>query len=73
MQHLGNDIRGIYGHEITEELFYYIGKGYIKYLSKHSGKKPEDMWVIITDVQYYSPGARKGTNKRCNSNRSQCS
>ena len=55
-----NDIRGIYGHEITEELFYYIGKGYIKYLSKHSGKKPEDMWVTITrDARNHSPALVK--------------
>ena len=28
-----NDIRGIYGDDVTEELFYYTGRGYISYLS----------------------------------------
>ena len=29
-----NDIRGIYGENITEELFYYTGRGFVKYLAK---------------------------------------
>ena len=27
-----NDIRGIYGKDVTEELFFHTGKGYINYL-----------------------------------------
>jgi phosphomannomutase / phosphoglucomutase len=43
-----NDIRGIYGKDITEELFYYVGKGYVKYLEKHSRKHSSEMWITIT-------------------------
>jgi phosphomannomutase len=30
-----NDIRGIYGEDITEELFYYTGRGFVQYLKKN--------------------------------------
>lgn len=43
-----NDIRGIYGKDITEDLFYYIGKGYVKYLIKYSKKLPSEMWLTVT-------------------------
>ena len=33
-----NDIRGIYNDDITEELYYNIGFGYIAWLEKHTGK-----------------------------------
>ena len=33
-----NDIRGIYGEDVTEELFYYTGRGFVNYLSKQTGK-----------------------------------
>ena len=29
-----NDIRGIYGENINEELFYYVGKGFVKYIEE---------------------------------------
>lgn len=55
-----NDIRGIYGKEITEDLFYYIGKGYIKYLIEHSKKTPSEIWVTITrDARTHSPALVK--------------
>lgn len=51
-----NDIRGIYGHDITEELFYYIGKGFVKYVTKHSGLKPSEMWLtVVMDARTHSP------------------
>ena len=31
-----NDIRGIYGDDITEELFYYTGRGFVQYLVKEA-------------------------------------
>lgn len=43
-----NDIRGIYGKDITEELFFYTGKGFVKYLIEHSKKDPAEMWITIT-------------------------
>lgn len=55
-----NDIRGIYGKDITEDLFYYIGKGYIKYLAMRSKKSPSEIWVTITrDARTHSPALVK--------------
>lgn len=55
-----NDIRGIYGKDITEDLFYYIGKGYVKYLQKHSKQDPSEMWITITrDARTHSPSLVK--------------
>lgn len=55
-----NDIRGIYGNDITEELFYYTGKGYIQYLSKYSKKHPSEIWVTIArDARNHSPALVK--------------
>jgi len=51
-----NDIRGVYGKDITEDLFYYTGKGFVKYLMKHSKLKPTDMWITVTqDARNHSP------------------
>ena len=33
-----NDIRGIYGTDVTEELFYYVGRGFVAYLSNKRAK-----------------------------------
>lgn len=51
-----NDIRGIYGKDITEELFYYIGKGFVKYLFDRTKKDPSQMWVsVVRDARNHSP------------------
>lgn len=51
-----NDIRGIYGEDITEEIFYYTGKGYVSYLSKMTGKAPKDLWITVCmDARTHSP------------------
>lgn len=50
-----NDIRGIYGENVTEELFYYTGKGFVKYIEEKTGLKPEDIWVSVTrDARLHS-------------------
>lgn len=55
-----NDIRGIYGEDITEELFYNIGRGFIEWLKKQSGKKESDMYITITrDARLHSPALEK--------------
>ena len=55
-----NDIRGIYGEDITEELFYNTGIGFVDWLKEQSGKKPEDMWITITrDARLHSPALEK--------------
>lgn len=51
-----NDIRGIYGKDITEELYYYIGIGFVKYLVAKSKKSPSEMWISVTmDARTHSP------------------
>ena len=55
-----NDIRGIYGDDITEELYYNIGIGFVKWLNKQTNKLPEDMWITITrDARLHSPALEK--------------
>lgn len=55
-----NDIRGIYGQDVTEEVFYYTGKGFVKFLTEKSGKKPDDIWVSLTwDARVHSPSLVK--------------
>ena len=50
-----NDIRGIYGEDITEELFYYTGIGFVKWLKIQSGKEPNDMVLTVTkDARLHS-------------------
>lgn len=55
-----NDIRGIYGKEITEELFYYTGKGFVDYVVQHSKLVPSEMWItIVRDARNHSPSLTK--------------
>jgi len=51
-----NDIRGIYGEDITEELFYNVGKNYVKYLKSQSGKEEASMYITVCmDARTHSP------------------
>ena len=55
-----NDIRGIYGENITEDLFYYTGRGFVKYLAKESGKQNSEIWVsVCMDARLHSPALSK--------------
>ena len=46
-----NDIRGIYGDDVTEELFYYTGKGYVKFILENLNKNvPEDKKINAKDL-----------------------
>ena len=55
-----NDIRGIYGENITEELFYYTGRGFVKYLAEKTGKDYEHIWVsVCRDARLHSPALSK--------------
>jgi len=59
-----NDIRGIYGKDITEELYYYVGKGFVKYLVEKSAKVPSEMWITVTmDARTHSPSLSKALIK----------
>ena len=51
-----NDIRGIYGEDITEELFYYTGRGFVKYLANQTGKENKEIWITVCrDARLHSP------------------
>lgn len=55
-----NDIRGIYGDDITEELFFNIGRGFVEWLKKQSGKNFQDMWITVTrDARLHSPALKE--------------
>ena len=59
-----NDIRGIYGEDITEELYYNTGRGFVEWLKKQTQKSPEDMWITITrDARTHSPALEKALEK----------
>lgn len=55
-----NDIRGIYGEDITEELYYNTGRGFVEWLKQQSGKNEAEMWITITrDARLHSPSLEK--------------
>lgn len=55
-----NDIRGIYGEDVTEELFYYTGRGYVQYLSRESKRKSSEIWITVCrDARLHSPSLAK--------------
>ena len=55
-----NDIRGIYGQNITEELFYYTGKGIIKYIQEKTNLDVSDIWVTVArDARLHSESLSK--------------
>ena len=54
-----NDIRGIYEKDITEELYYNIGIGFIEWLKEKSGKKASDMTLTVCrDARLHSQSLR---------------
>ena len=55
-----NDIRGIYGENISEELFYYSGRGFVKYLQDQTGKNFPEIWITVCrDARLSSPALSK--------------
>ncbi len=55
-----NDIRGIYGQDVTEELYLFTGKAYVKYISKLAQKEPKDLWITVCrDARNHSPALVK--------------
>ena len=50
-----NDIRGIFGENVTPEIFTYAGKGYVKYICEKTGKAAKDLWFSLTyDARLHS-------------------
>ena len=57
-----NDIRGIYGKDITEELFYYTGRGFVSYIANNLQKLPNNVWITVCqDARTHSPSLTKAT------------
>ena len=55
-----NDIRGIFGENVTPEIFTYAGKGYVKYVCAKTGKEPKDLWFSVTyDARLHSVELKK--------------
>lgn len=54
-----NDIRGIYKDDITEELFYNIAFGYVKWLEEQSKKTPQNLKIsVCMDARLHSPALK---------------
>ena len=59
-----NDIRGIYGDDITEEVFYYTGRGFVRYLGEQTGRKNAEIWIsVCRDARLSSPALSKALIK----------
>lgn len=55
-----NDIRGIYGKDITEELYYNTGRGFVEWLKQQTKKSEKDIWITIArDARLHSPALEK--------------
>lgn len=55
-----NDIRGIYGDDITEELYYNVGLGYIKWMISKNNKQPKDLRIsVCMDARLHSPSLKQ--------------
>ena len=55
-----NHIRGIYGEDVTEELFYYTGKGFVKYIIEKTGMAPKNIWITVSrDARLHSESLAK--------------
>lgn len=55
-----NDIRGIYGDDITEELYYNTGRGFVEWLKQKTQKPEKGIWITITrDARLHSPALEK--------------
>ncbi len=54
-----NDIRGIYGDDITEILFQNTAIGFVNWLEDQSGIKPADMKITVAmDARLHSPALK---------------
>ena len=55
-----NDIRGIYGENVTENLFYYTGRAFVKYLAQLTDAPVSQIWITVCrDARLHSPSLSK--------------
>jgi len=51
-----NDIRGIYGENVTEELYFYVGRAFVRYLSIQTNQTNSSIWITVCrDARTHSP------------------
>lgn len=43
-----NDIRGIYKDDVTEELFYFVGRGFVDFLIKNTDLQAKELWITVS-------------------------
>lgn len=59
-----NDIRGIYGEEITEDLFYFAAKAFVEFLKIKTNQEEKNIWVSVArDARNHSPSLTKSVIK----------
>ena len=64
-----NDIRGIYNDDITEELFYNVATGYVKWITEHNGKSANDLKIsVCMDARLHSPSLKMALINGLNDN-----
>lgn len=59
-----NDLRGIYGEDITEDLYYYVGRAFVDYIRLNTSKKVDEIWITVSqDARLHSPSLAKSLIK----------
>ncbi len=59
-----NDIRGIYGEDVTEDLFYYVGRAFVAYILENSNEIHKNIWVtVVRDARLHSESLTKALIK----------
>ena len=63
-----NDVRGIYNDDITPELFYYIGRAYVKFVCEKNHLLAKDVWLsVCEDARLHSKELSEALIKGINS------
>ena len=59
-----NDLRGIYGEDITEDLFYYVARAFVDYIRLQTSKRVDEIWITVAqDARLHSPSLAKSIMK----------
>lgn len=63
-----NDVRGIYGDNITCNLYYYIGQAYVKFVREKNNIHAKDVWLTVCeDARLHSQNLSDALIKGINS------
>ena len=59
-----NDLRGIYGEDITEDLFYYVARAFVDYIRLQTSKRVDEIWITVAqDARLHSQSLAKSIMK----------